>query len=382
MAIYIVTGKLGGGKTLAAVSRINDALEQGRKVATNLDLNLERLPGLSRKTKNARVIRLPDRPSVGDIEAAGFGIEGVSDLDEARKAYDEERFGMLVLDECGTWLNSRDWQAEGRRELINFLLHIRKHLWDVYLIIQDISMLDKQARKALAEHVVYCRRTDRMKVPVLGGLMSFIWGKRVSMPKMHMAIVKYGDQPQSMTVDRWWYNGTALYEAYDTTQVFTEDRTDGVRSLLAPWYRYRGAFVSWNWRKYVKLTKIYLRQYSRTILLASGIFAGATIAQAIQPPQQPPEAAQVESDTQAMQGESGIFGNVTVGAQADRTPLVYRLSVESYFDMGQGRTVKFTDGNRIYDEGQLRGQGVEVALTGNCRFRLSSGDDYRIVTCF
>ena len=40
MAVYVVTGKLGNGKTLITVGRIRDALAQGCRVATNLDLDL------------------------------------------------------------------------------------------------------------------------------------------------------------------------------------------------------------------------------------------------------------------------------------------------------------------------------------------------------
>ena len=45
MAVYVVTGKLGAGKTLVAVGKIKDKLNQGCKVATNLDLNLDKLIG-------------------------------------------------------------------------------------------------------------------------------------------------------------------------------------------------------------------------------------------------------------------------------------------------------------------------------------------------
>jgi len=43
MAVYFLTGKLGSGKTLCAVGKIRDYLEEGRAVATNLDLNLDEL---------------------------------------------------------------------------------------------------------------------------------------------------------------------------------------------------------------------------------------------------------------------------------------------------------------------------------------------------
>lgn len=43
MPVYFVQGKLGSGKTLAGIHRIQEALNQGRRVATNIDLRLEKL---------------------------------------------------------------------------------------------------------------------------------------------------------------------------------------------------------------------------------------------------------------------------------------------------------------------------------------------------
>lgn len=38
MPAYVITGKLGAGKSLVAVSRIQQYILQGRKVATNVNL--------------------------------------------------------------------------------------------------------------------------------------------------------------------------------------------------------------------------------------------------------------------------------------------------------------------------------------------------------
>ena len=198
MSIYIVTGKLGSGKTLLAVSRVQVYLRAGRRVATNLDLDLGQLmgPGWS-----GQVERLPDYPTAADLWRVGRGAEG---------AYDESRFGLLVLDEGARWLNSRDWNSAARRELIEWCLHARKLRWDLYILIQDVDMLDKQVRGLLAEHVVVCRRLDRLRLFGIG------------LPRVHIGTVYYGESPGagSLKVDRWWYRGVGLYRAYDTSQVF------------------------------------------------------------------------------------------------------------------------------------------------------------------
>jgi hypothetical protein len=225
MPVYIVTGKLGSGKTLATVGRIRDYLLQGRKVATNLDLNLEKLVGNYKK--NTIVYRVPDRPNAQHLENIGLGYDGVF--------IGEEKNGALVLDECGTWFNARDWNEEGRRDLLNWVIHARKKRWDVFFIVQDLTVLDKQARVMFAEHVVYCRRSDRFNIPFVSFFWKLFTDKGLPLPKVHIGFVRYGDTATSKIVDKWVYRGTNLYEAYDTLQIFTE-KSNELYSYLPPYY--------------------------------------------------------------------------------------------------------------------------------------------------
>ena len=225
MPVYVVTGKLGSGKTLASVGRIRDYLKESRKVATNLDLNLNNLVG--NYAKKCTVFRVPDRPTVQDLESIGLGYEG--------DFIGEEKNGALVLDECGTWFNSRDWNAKGRKELLDWIIHARKKRWDVYFIIQDLEVMDKQARLMFAEHVVYCRRSDRFNIPFISSIYKLFTDKPLPLPKVHIGFVKYGDTANAAVVDRWVYRGTDLYKAYDTSQVFTE-QSHALYSYLPPFF--------------------------------------------------------------------------------------------------------------------------------------------------
>ncbi len=265
--IYFVTGKLGSGKTLASVGRIRTYLRKGLPVATNLDLKLENLLGSNNKT--AKVYRLPDHPIASDMALIGIGNE----------SYDESKNGAIVLDECGTWFNTRSWGDKGRREMLDWMLHARKRGWDVYFIVQDFSMVDKQARSALGEHVVYCKRMDRFGIPIFSALFR-MFGINLRPPQIHMGIVKYGESRMSPTVDRWTYRGHELYDAYDTKQVFVprEDKTPSVYSYLSPWLisgRYK---AKRNMRFYMRLTKIYMKTFSRVLALSTGIALGAASA--------------------------------------------------------------------------------------------------------
>lgn len=207
MPDYIVTGRKGAGKTLAMVGRMREYIERGRPVATNVDLHLRELV---RKRPASPVWRLPDLPTVGDLEALGA----------VHETGREELNGAILLDECSAFLNSRSWNAKGREELIVWLAHARKRGWDCYFLVQSVSMLDKQVRESFGEYVVQCRRLDRLKVPVVGRIGSALtfglWSGR--MPQIHMASVFYGLGPQGVHAETWTYRGHDLYRAYDTTQ--------------------------------------------------------------------------------------------------------------------------------------------------------------------
>lgn len=259
MAVYVITGKLGAGKSLCAVGRLRDYLERGRRVATNLDLRLDRLlpvqsgeprlsDGLSKWYQPLTVLRVPDKPTRADLDALGVGSDSV----------EEETFGLLVLDELGSWLNAREWADKGRQALIDWLIHSRKKRWDVIFIIQHQSMLDKQVREALMEYLVICKRMDRVRVPFFGALVKMLsfGALKGTFPKVHLAVVTYSGGTSTAAApivsDRWIYRGRDLYAGYDTEQVFSSSYPHGLYSYLPPWHT-TGRYMPrrWTWRDVV-----------------------------------------------------------------------------------------------------------------------------------
>jgi hypothetical protein len=264
VAVYITTGKLGNGKTLVSVGRIRDRLRAGCMVATNLDLDLSAMFGAF--AKNLVVMRVPDKPGREHLEVIGCG----------NSSYDESKNGLLVLDECGTWLNSRAWQDKARQPLFDWLVHARKLGWDVILIVQDVSILDSQMREAIGEHVVYCRRLDRIQVPIIGALVKMLTGIRLALPRMHVAKVVYGLSTKDMVSDRWVYRGNDLFSCYDTRQAFLKDYPHGVHSMLTPWHRKGRFMVPRDWRFYMRMTKIVFRRVRVPIAFGVGMLTGVT----------------------------------------------------------------------------------------------------------
>jgi len=224
MADYCITGKKGTGKSLFAVGVIQEALVAKKRVATNLNIFLEQLmPATNMQT----IIRLPDRPTVADLEALGRGQEGVI----------EEDNGVIVLDETSTFFNSRAFGDKERQPLLDWLVHSRKLGWDVYYICQGLAQIDKQLRETMIEYHVTVKRTDKWPIPVVTFVTGLL-GYPVRFPKMHIGIIKQGVERDSLIVDRKFYRSHTLFNAYETQQLFLDrshPKACAIHSVLSAW---------------------------------------------------------------------------------------------------------------------------------------------------
>lgn len=222
MPIYSVEGKLGTGKTKFCVWVAQQAMAKKRRVASNVDLFFPHIYPWGRRT----YVRVPDKPTAFDLEALGQGNPD---------SYDEDRNGVLILDELATWLNARSYQDKERAHLLDWLVHARKHGWDVYLIVQDSGMIDKQVREALIEYQCRCMRMDKVRIPVLGRVLELFHERLAYLPKFHLVTARVGYGQGQIVADRWTFRGHDLHAAYDTRQVFRSDYPHGAHSVLPPW---------------------------------------------------------------------------------------------------------------------------------------------------
>ncbi|NNN47430.1 zonular occludens toxin domain-containing protein [Vibrio sp. 2-2(8)] len=354
--VYFVTGKLGSGKSLVAVSKIREAFHRGVPVATNLDINLKEM--LGRNKRHTKLFRIPDKPTVDDLLVLG----------SANKSYDVKKDGLIVLDECGTWFNSRTWNDKSRQALIDHLLHIRKLGWDVIFIVQDISIVDKQARLALAEHTVFCRRLDRMQVPILSFLITLLTlGQlRLPLPKLHVGIVKYGDNTNSLTVDKWMLWGTDLYSSYDTKQMFRNNYEHGVYSVLPPWYVHGRYTVPYTVKNIMRITKIYFRKYSRLAALTFGCVSTFVLMMIVTPPQ-PTNAVIDETPAATASDLKSLLGGyrITSYSALPNAPVNFEL------DKGGSKLTSY----------ELRSMGFEITSSSRCEVTVSQGGQSETINC-
>lgn len=254
MAVYAITGKLGSGKGKAGMQRLREYLRAGKRVATNCDVFLEYM---DQERSRATAIRIPDKPTSTDLYMLGSGnkyvefqpniqhmpdgsIKGFAPKESPRMlpGFDESHNGALVLDECGSWLNTRDFQNKNRADLLEWAIHARKYGWDIFFIMQNISQIDKQIRESLFEYVVRLNRLDRMRVPLISSAIQLTTAGSLTgaMPRLHIAVVRLGSSPDGLVADRWVFRGDDLHQAYNTTQVFSENYPHGTHTLLSPWH--------------------------------------------------------------------------------------------------------------------------------------------------
>lgn len=369
MAVYFITGKLGSGKTLVSIGKIREKLNAGCKVATNIDLNLEKLIDI--KSKESVVYRVSDKPTLQDLETIGVG----------NTSYNEDKNGLLVLDECGTWFNSRSWGDKSRQDVINWFLHARKLGWDIIFLVQDISIVDKQAREALAEHVVYCRRLDRVGIPFLSAFLRLA-GIRLTLPKAHLAIVKYGHVQSSMIVERWLYRGRDLYHGYDTKQGFSDNYEHQTYQLLPPYYTHYRYLAKRDARFYMRLTKIYLKRFNRPLLIVAGFVLGAVLTGGF-----------LLSDL-VQQKKSLALAEQQAKATIIQKPVVQpKPEVISYLNLTGSKIVSYTKLGisqnytiMTADRKQLtltdiKNNGYEVQLMSPCRISVTKGTKNEEITC-
>ena len=223
MAVYFITGALGAGKGLAAVGRIREYANEGKRIAGNMEIYLHKLTtNINSKTT---YIRLPDRPTAHDLYMIGSGND----------SYDETNNGLLVLDELTTWFNSRNWQEKGRAALLDWFIHARKYGWDVIFIVQSIETVDKQLVESLMDYHCPVSNLNRINIPIIGKMFKHFSPsqKPLKFPKIHTCKVIYKN---IITADRWTYRGTALYPMYDTRQVISDKYPHSSHSQLSRWH--------------------------------------------------------------------------------------------------------------------------------------------------
>lgn len=389
MSVYCVTGKLGNGKSLVCVGRIRDAFRKGLRVATNLDINL--LPMTSKHTRNIDLIRIPDKPKIEDLDAIGKGYSG---------DYDEDKFGLLVLDECGTWFNSRNWQDKDRKAVNDWFLHARKLGWHVYIIIQDISILDSQARDAIAELLVTCRRLDKLRVPFIAPIFKMITGINLTFPRIHRGKVTYAD---GLLSDVWTYRGNDLFACYDTRQTFLQSYPHGTHSILTPWHTHGRYSVPMTKENIMRITKIHWKRFKSPIAMAVGALLGICIAMLFHTEQieknivrynlqksieenknNPKPVSEPQNKTTSPASTPAPEKEKLPTASEKIASFIAKLRIIGTFNINESTRYTFSAGeqDKYFTSSDIAGMGFAIKPLSDCMAELTIDGQASVVRCF
>lgn len=158
--IQILTGKIGAGKTLHAVTFLYEALCQGRTVCTNIELVYAKLAELALKEKG---VLIQEEQII------------ILDLNEIKEWQHEVPWGitgsptLVALDEVHLFFNSRDYAKTDKdhRSMLSFLSQSRKACVDVLFIAQVASQVEKQFRNQAKNEIAIMDFCD-MYLPLVG----------------------------------------------------------------------------------------------------------------------------------------------------------------------------------------------------------------------
>lgn len=162
--VWGISGNLGGGKSLTAVSMIHDALARGWYIVTNMELNTALLSADLRFD----VTRLIQRVDMDDSDPMSWPCGS------PRGSGGNKRV-VVVLDEVAEWFDQYSGTSSQVRSFLSWLRHSSKRGQDVMLIVQRKEYLAKSLRILVARWI-WCEDLAVWRVPILRFRIPFCRG--------------------------------------------------------------------------------------------------------------------------------------------------------------------------------------------------------------
>lgn len=176
--IFLVTGMPGGGKTYFAMRKIDQSLAAGKVVVTNVKLSPDWAERIADGSPIARRNKRYRARLIANYRRHMHFVENPGELMSIMVKGDEEGRAVAVLDEAGAFLSAREWNkrcpgCEGkkrrdgspedhipgcdgftRKEIVTWFQRHRHYGFDVYLIAQLLSSIDKSVRELHEENIM------------------------------------------------------------------------------------------------------------------------------------------------------------------------------------------------------------------------------------
>lgn len=238
--INFFTGTPRSGKSLHMAMVIDKQLRKGKNVIANFEINERTYKRFNKKhpgklgkfiyVSNTQWLTNTYKPYYDgekrrcvDPPKERFsyidGLYGFAQNFHKRNYRDQiiEGQTLLVLDECQDLFNPRSWNRKDRLKWCSFFREHGKYGYEVYLISQDESVLDKQIRHVLQYEFVH-RCINNYKLS--GRILGFIMGGRLFVYVKKMKGVRSKDA----IVERKFFTGQQkYYEYYDSYKTFGQE---------------------------------------------------------------------------------------------------------------------------------------------------------------
>jgi hypothetical protein len=196
--IEIVEGRgVGAGKSFYVCGRIIDHLAVGGSVCASDTFGLKWDACVKLVAKRFGVMLEADQYRT-------FSEDDVPRLHEVTPQGTPECPVLVVVDECHTKLNARDWADKSKREFFNWLTQSRHDDNDCMFISQAAANIDKQ----IARLVTYIQRARNMttwKIPGLGK-----W------PLKQFVISTYDSDGRTCLEKKWVWHDKEIFACYES----------------------------------------------------------------------------------------------------------------------------------------------------------------------
>lgn len=203
MTVYLFTGTPGSGKSLHQAMNIHWALKMGKPVIANFEID--------DSAYRSNLFRFVDNSQMTPEFLEAFAVDYYAGRYDARK--NREGSIKLYLDECQLLFNARDWNAKDRLRWVRFFSQHRKLGYDIYMVAQFDTMIDKQIR-SLVEYEVKHRKFNNFGK--FGQLVNVVLAGRAL-----CVGVTYWYGMKERLGSEFFLGRKRYYELYDTLKLFS-----------------------------------------------------------------------------------------------------------------------------------------------------------------
>lgn len=232
--IRFYSGTPGSGKSLHVASDIYRYIQNGKNVIANFEINDSIIKAKRGKTKGSFVYlnnyQLTENITYTEMQTDAYGkikyIEKYKTPLDAlyyfslnfhkrnEKGQILEKQTLLVIDEAQIIFNSRSWQSRNRQEWVTFFTQHRKYGFEIIIISQFQTLIDKQIRGCFEFEVMH-RKV--MNYKSIGFILSCLFGGNLFVAVEHLCSVR-GKQGKTST--QFIVGKKKYFDLYNSYKIF------------------------------------------------------------------------------------------------------------------------------------------------------------------